>query len=173
MMKAKMQMILVLLGVSSLAALTGCTGYGSDLDQWIEETKNKPARQLDPIPPAPEFDRFTYQAHHLRDPFRAFVADPSSVSQGPRPDPDRPREPLEDYPLDSLRMVGTIGEGASRQGLVMDPSGITHRVLVGRYLGSHDGRVVGVSADRIEIVELTPNGQGGWEEAPTGLSLSH
>lgn len=171
-MKTKMRTFIMFLGASSLLLLAGCMGYGSDLDEWIEETKDKPVRQLDPIPPSPEFNRFTYQAHDLRDPFRAFVVDPASATLGPRPDPDRPREPLEDYPLDSLRMVGTIGEGAGRQGLVMDPSGITHRVLVGRYLGTNDGRVVGVSGGRIEIVELTPNGQGGWEEAPTGLTLS-
>lgn len=171
-MKTKMRNFIMLLGVSSLLALAGCTRYGSDLDEWIQETKDKPARYQDPIPPTSEFDRFTYQAHDLRDPFRAFMADTTNATIGPRPDPDRPREPLEDYPLDSLRMVGTLGEGAHRQGLVMDPSGITHRVSAGRYLGTHDGRVVGVSGSRIEIIELTPNGQGGWEETPTGLSLN-
>lgn len=166
-----MRKVRVLTGAVALLALAGCSGPNSDLSQWIEEVKAKPGRELPAMPPAPEYDRFAYQAHDLRDPFRAFVPDPNAQQAGPRPDPDRPREPLEDYPLDSLRMVGHIGEGGARQALVMDPSGITHRISLGRYLGVNDGRVVGISPDRIDVVELISNGQGGWEEAPTALTL--
>lgn len=156
----------------AMMGLAGCSSQNSDLSQWIEEVKQKPGRELPAMPPAPEYDRFAYQAHDLRDPFRAFVPDPNALQQGPRPDPQRPREPLEEYPLDSLRMVGHIGEGVNRQALVMDPTGITHRISPGRYLGTSDGRVVGVSPTRIDIVELTANGQGGWEEVSSAISLA-
>lgn len=160
------------IGLVAVTLLAGCSGQSSDLDQWIASVKEKPGKDLPPLPAAPEYDRFTYQAHGLRDPFSAFVVDPNANPSALRPDSQRIREPLEEFPLDGLRMVGSIGSGPGRHALVMDPSGITHRIGVGRYLGMSDGRVIRVSPDKIDIVELVSNGRGGWEEASTALVLS-
>ena len=152
--------------------LTACGSNSfSDLDTWIDQVKQKPARSLEPLPPAPEYDRFTYQAHNLPDPFASYTPPVSVTTQGPRPNADRPREPLEEFTLDSLVMVGTMGDGLARVALVMDPTGLVHRITVGRYMGKHDGRVVGVAEDRVNLVELTPNGRGGWEETTAALVL--
>lgn len=158
--------LLACLGLSACSS-----GSFSDLDAWIAQVKKKPARAMEPLPPAPEYDRFTYQAHHLVDPFASYAPPVSTDTQGPRPNANRPREPLEEYALDSLVMVGTMGDGLARVALVMDPSGLVHRIGVGRYLGQHDGRVVGVAEDRISLIELTPNGRGGWEETPASLVI--
>src|SRR5690606_4524088 len=88
-----------------------------------------------------------------------------------RPDPDRPKEPLESFPLDSLDMVGTLGGPESIIALVMDPGRVIHRILPGQYMGQNDGRVTGVFEDRIELTELVPDGAGGWMERQAQVAL--
>ena len=75
------------------------------------------------------------------------------------------------YPLDSLDMVGTIGKGAGLVALVMGPDKVTYRVRPGNYLGQSDGRVTSVREDGLELVELVPDGAGGWLERPASIAL--
>lgn len=162
------------LGALGLAlVLVGCSGQNSDLKRWTEQVKEKPGGELDPIPSSPEYDRFVYQAHELRDPFTAFKrTEQPGATQGPRPDPDRPREPLEEFALDSLKMVGSIGSGSRISALVMDPNKVTHRLGPGQRLGQRDGRIIAIDPSRLVLIELAPNGSGGWEEVQTVVNLS-
>jgi len=75
------------------------------------------------------------------------------------------------FSLDSLKMVGSLGGGKNLVALVMAPDKVTYRVTPGAYLGQSDGRVTGVYEDRIELVELVPDGAGGWLERPAKLAL--
>ena len=84
---------------------------------------------------------------------------------------NRRKQVLENFPLDSLDMIGTLGKGGSQIGLVMVPEKVTYRVRPGDYMGQSDGRVTGVFEDRIELVELVPDGAGGWLERPATVSL--
>ena len=68
-------------------------------------------------------------------------------------------------------MVGTLGRGAATVALVMAPDKVTYRVRPGAYMGQSDGRVTGVFEDRIELVELVPDGAGGWLERPATVAL--
>lgn len=160
-------------GVGMALLLVGCSGQNSDLKRWTQEVAAKPGGELEPIPASPEYDRFVYQAHDLRDPFTAIKrTEKPGVTQGPRPDPDRPREPLEEFALDSLKMVGSIGTNPRLVGLVMDPNKVTHRVGHGQRLGQRDGRVISIEPHRMVLMELVPNGEGGWEETQTVVNLS-
>ena len=152
---------------------SGCSGRNSDIDSWVEQVKSKPAGAIDPIPPSPDYDEFSYEAHSLRDPFTAFrrAADPSQF-QGPKPDPNRPREPLEEFAMDGLKMVGTLRGGAQMQALIMDPNGVTHRLGTGQRMGQNDGRIISVEPSRVVLVELVSNGMGGWEETQAIINLS-
>jgi type IV pilus assembly protein PilP len=89
---------------------------------------------------------------------------------GPRPDANRRKEVLEAFPLDGLNMVGTIGSG-DLIGLVLAPDRVTYRVRPGNYLGQNDGRVTAIFEDRIEMVELVPDGAGGWLERQAKIAL--
>jgi type IV pilus assembly protein PilP len=158
-------------------ALAGCTrgidsspGDAPNLEKWVADVKARPAPPLDPLPVMQQFETFEYAAQSLRDPFSNAFTDQSGGS-GPRPDPNRPRQALEQFPLDSLDMVGTIGRGPGIIGLVMAPDKVTYRVRPGVYMGQNDGRVTGVYEDRIELVELVPDGAGGWLERPASVAL--
>ena len=166
---------LLVIGVAGLAAcgrgVTSGPGDASNLQKWVAEVKNHPAPPLDPLPVMQQFETFEYAAQGLRDPFSNAFSDQSGGS-GPRPDPNRPKQTLEQFPLDSLNMVGTIGGGPGLVALVMAPDKVTYRVRPGVYLGQNDGRVTAVHADRIELVELVPDGAGGWLERPASVALA-
>jgi type IV pilus assembly protein PilP len=161
----------------ALIALAGCSrgitstpGTAPNLEKWIADVKARPAPALDPLPVMQQFETFEYAAQNLRDPFSNAFTDQSGGS-GPRPDPNRPRQALEQFPLDSLDMVGTIGIGPGVVGLIMAPDKVTYRVRPGMYMGQNDGRITAVREDRIELVELVPDGAGGWLERPASVAL--
>jgi len=150
--------------------VTSTPGDAPNLQRWVAEVKKRPAPALEPLPVMQQFETFEYAAQSLRDPFSNAFTDLSGAS-GPRPDPNRRKQPLENFPLDSLDMVGTIGTGNSLVALVLAPDKVTYRVRPGMYLGQSDGRVTNVSSDRIELVELVPDGAGGWLERPAAIAL--
>lgn len=166
-----------LLGLAVLAT-AGCgrdvsstPGDAPNLEEWVANVRARPAPPLEPLPVMQQFESFEYAATGLRDPFSDAFADSSGA--GPRPDSDRRKHELEEFPLDSLTMVGTIGRGSGIIGLVMAPNKVTHRVRSGDYMGQADGRITSVSEDRIELVELVPDGAGGWLERPAAVALDN
>ena len=126
---------------------------------------------LEPLPVMKQFETFEYSAEGLRDPFAEPTPDRDSGGAGLRPDPERRKEALEAYPLDGLNMVGTIGTAGNLIGLVLAPDRVTYRVRPGNYMGQNDGRITAVHEDRIEMVELVPDGAGGWIERQAKIAL--
>lgn len=166
-----------LLALTLLVGLAGCTrgvtstpGDAPNLETFVAEVKARPAPPLDPLPVMQQFETYEYSAQTLRDPFSTAFTDQSNGG-GPRPDSARRKQTLEQFPLDSLDMVGTLGRGGNLVGLVMAPDKVTYRVRPGAYMGQADGRVTAVYEDRIELVELVPDGAGGWLERPATLAL--
>lgn len=162
--------------VAALAA-TGCArsitsspDEPSNLESWVAEVNNRPPPPLDPLPVMQQFETFEYSAQSLRDPFSRAFRDQSNGS-GPRPDSNRPKQKLEEFPLDSMKMAGTLGTGRGMLALVTAPDKVTYRVRPGVYMGQNDGRVTGISASRIDLVELVSDGAGGWLERPASIVL--
>ena len=150
--------------------VTSTPGDAPNLESWVAEVRARPAPPLDPLPVMQQFETFEYAAQGLRDPFSNAFSDRDNAS-GPRPDSDRRKQTLEQFPLDSLDMVGSLGRGQGMVALVMAPDKVTYRVAPGAYMGQSDGRVTGVFEDRIELVELVPDGAGGWLERPASVAL--
>ena len=162
--------------LTAIVMLSGCArgvtstpGDAPNLQKWVEDVRARPAPPLDPLPVMQQFETFEYAAQTLRDPFSNAWS--NTDGGGLRPDPNRRKETLEQYPLDSLDMVGTIGKGAGLVALVMGPDKVTYRVRPGNYLGQSDGRVTSVREDGVELVELVPDGAGGWLERPASIAL--
>lgn len=159
-----------LAAVAVLLVLSGCTRGKSDLEAWVVEVSNRPPPPLEPLPVMQQFETFEYTAQNLRDPFSSPI-DNTTTTSGPRPDPNRRKEVLEAFPLDSLDMVGTLTSGQTLWGLVMAPDRVVHRVESGNYLGQNEGRILSVNEDRIELLELVPDGAGGWIERSASIAL--
>lgn len=160
---------MVLLAAGCARGITSSPGDAPNLEKWVIDVQARPAPALEPLPVMQQFETFEYAAQSLRDPFSDAWS--NADSGGLRPDPNRRKETLEQYPLDSLDMAGTIGKGAGLVALVMAPDKVTYRVRPGAYMGQSDGRITSVHEDRIELVELVPDGAGGWLERPASIAL--
>ena len=157
-----------------LAALVagGCSGGQSDLQTWIEATKKKPGGRIQPLPEVKPYETYVYAAANLRSPFQP--QGPSSANgQNLRPSSRRNREFLEAFSLDTLRMVGTFKVGGNFYGLVQSKDGLVHKVQPGNYLGQNDGKVTEITGGRISLVEIIPDGLGGYIERPASLALAN
>ncbi len=162
--------------ILAVLLLTGCVQKDMrDLEEYVAEVKARPPTPIDPIPQITQAETFLYIGDNRRDPFvpteeiEDVLAGPTE--EGPRPDPHRRKEELEAFPLDSLKMVGTMDRDGQKWGLVQTPDGTIHRVKAGNYLGQNDGRIVSIEDERINIVELIPNGRGGYLERRASLAL--
>ncbi len=160
-----------LLMLGAALVLGGCTRGMSDLRSWVAQEKARKGAPIQPLPVIKTFETFKYTDQDMRDPFSASTAELQSNTSGPRPDANRPKQPLEMFALDSLKMVGTVGTGASMEVLIKDPGGVIHRVHAGEYMGQNYGHVTAISDDHLDLIELVSNGNGGWMERPASIAL--
>ena len=129
------------------------------------------------------YEAYAYQsaAMDARDPFKLFyqkheekmLDDTDSGLTKEMEDEIRHRnkEELEQFELDSLRMVGLMESGDNQWGIIKDPDGVVHRIKVGNYMGRNTGKVLNVFEDRIEVREIVRNSQGRWEERQAAIAL--
>lgn len=148
--------------------LAGCGGRDADLDRFIEQTKKEPGGRVEPLPEVKPYEAFNYTDQDKRSPF----VPGGSASTSLRPDSHRNRDYLEQFSLDTLKMVGTLNLGGTQYGLVQTKDGRVHRVVVGEHLGTNDGKIVTISPSKIALVEIIPDGLGGYIERPAALALS-
>jgi type IV pilus assembly protein PilP len=150
--------------------LAGCSGRDGDLDRFIDATKKEPGGRVEPLPEVKPYEAFTYTDQDLRSPF--VPGGSGGASAGLRPDSKRNREFLEQFSLDTLKMVGTLNLGGSHYGLVSTKDGRVHRVVVGEHIGTNDGKITDITPSKIALVEIIPDGLGGYIERPAALGLN-
>jgi len=150
---------------------SGCSGGQSDLQRWITDTKKKPGGRIQALPEVKPYETFVYNANTMRSPFQP-QGPGTAGTAGLRPSSRRNREFLEGFSLDTLKMVGTFKVGSNFYGLVQSKDGLVHKVQPGNYLGQNDGKVTDISASKISVVEIIPDGLGGYIERPASLALN-
>jgi type IV pilus assembly protein PilP len=151
-----------------------------DLDEVREFVKNAHADKKPKVEPLPEIktqDSFAYNALNLPDPFASFNLKPNAGARGSAgagvagPDPNRRREALEEYPLDSLKMVGTLSRGKQAWAIIQAPDGTVHRAKTGDHVGQFSGLVTKVTEEKIDLIELIQGPLGDWIEREASLTL--
>ncbi|HEY0942411.1 MAG TPA: pilus assembly protein PilP [Steroidobacter sp.] len=162
------------LATSALALvwLSGCSTDMDKLEAQVAEIKARPGERIEPLPQIKAYQSFAYNAANLRSPFVPGAPARNEVASSVRPDSKRTREFLEQFPLDTMQMVGTLQLQGRNYGLVQGKDGLVHRVLPGNFMGQNDGRVVSVTPTRISIIEIVPDGLGGYIERPAALALT-
>ena len=159
-------------------ALAACSGGDmADLKSYVEKTLNEQKAEVEPLPEFKPYQTFLYQAGDLRSPFQPDETGQTEVAVASagsniHPDANRPREPLEAYPLDTLRMVGTLAQLGDSWALVQAPDGTIHRVQPGNHLGQNHGKIERITEIEVELTEIVPDGLGGWMERQASLALS-
>lgn len=161
-----------------LPLLGGCFGGDdSDLTDFINETKRRPKGEIAPIPSFRPYEAFSYDAQRLRDPFERPVSELQNIivsGQGTvKPDPNRPREILEEFNFAELSMQGSYRDKYSTLwALIKDGRGDVQPVKEGNYMGKNHGKIVTVSPTQINVIEIVPDGNDGWLQRPRSLKLS-
>lgn len=168
---------LLLLGAAA-TLLAGCGQNMSDLEDYAREVKSRTSKNIEPIPQIKPYEPFTYEAKDRRDPFTPLLqsreeaqAAGAGGAGSVRPDVDRPKEPLEEFPLDSLRMVGTITMQKRAYALIKAPDSVVHRVTVGDHMGQNYGKITGITETEVTVMEIIQDGFGGWVQRPATVAL--
>ena len=153
----------------AVLGLAGCSSADSDLQQFVQQTEQQHGGHVEPLPEVKPYETFVYDDGNLRSPF---VPSQASGFNSVRPNSKRPREFLEQFSLDTLKMVGTLRIGGTMYGLVQTKDGIVHRVTAGNYMGQNDGYITGISPSKIDLTEIVPDGLGGYMKRPAAVGLS-
>ena len=157
--------------VLALAGLGACANDLDELKQKVTEIKARPGDRIEPLPEIKPYEAFKYDASGERTPFIPSASAKSNLATSARPDIKRPREFLEQFPLDTLQMVGTLQLQGKTFALLQGKDGLVHRVQVGSYVGQAEGRVTSITNNKVSVLELVPDGLGGYIERPAALSL--
>ncbi len=174
-MKAKPFVVVLIAGV--LTTLGGCSQGNdfADIQAFMDEVDSRPKGTIDPLPPFEQVPPYAYQASNQRSPFeppvglKRVVRDNGGVQV--TPDFNRAKQFLEQFTITQLSMVGTLAQGQRHFGLVKDGDGGVHRVQAGDYMGSDHGQIQSVDDVAIELIEIVPDGAGGWVERARTVSL--
>lgn len=157
--------------LSLCVLLAGCGNDGfDDLREFMATTGKDGASKIEPLPAIKTVETFEYRQEALQDPFMARSLRPTGKDL---PEADRPKEPLEEFPLDALRMVGTLRKpGQPLRAVIKDPKGTLHTIKVGGRIGLNYGKVTAISEDGLEIKELMQDAQGEWSTSKAQMSMT-
>lgn len=166
-----MRLIHIALGSLLLA---GCGGEEyQDLRDFV---KNSGADMRGKIEPPPEVKPYEYFAYNnetnLPDPFKPRKPEKRSGGGGiNQPDLDRPKEALEEFPLENLKMVGYLFRNKVGYAVIRATDGKLHRVKAGNYIGLNFGLIKEVTDTEITIKEMVQDSAGDWTERVSSLQL--
>jgi len=161
-----------------LLSVLGASNSMDDLKAYVAKIRARKGGKVEELPPIEPYVSYAYQSENAVDPFEPFFKEEPAPPPGPKPadngihpDPNRNKEELEAFPLDSLRMVGTLRNAKELWAIVRSPDGTIRRVRPGNYMGKNFGKITGIFEDHIELTEIVPDGQGGWVEREAQLAL--
>lgn len=154
------------------AVLAGCGGdKGDDLDQYMRDATKDVKPKIKPLPEVKPYLALQYNADGvLVDPFRARKAvNKSGVLQ---PNLNRPKEPMEAYPLESLKYVGMLSKNKLTYALLKTPDSAVQQVRLGNYVGQNFGRVTQITDAEVVLKEIVQDDlSGDWIERNSNLAL--
>jgi len=161
-----------LLVLAALLVLGGCSSEIDELRQFVRDSDKGVPRRIDPLPAVKPFEPFTYEGFDLPDPFKPRKLTPpkEGAGGGIAPDLNRRKEPLEAFPLEQLKMVGTLTQGPDTYALVRADKTL-YRVKKGNYMGQNFGLITDVTDGEIKLKEIVQDSAGDWAERQSVLPL--
>jgi type IV pilus assembly protein PilP len=157
--------------VSPLLLLAACGEGYSDLRQFVKDSDKSVVRKIDPLPQVRPFAPFAYEGFDLPDPFKPRkLAVKQNEGGGLAPDLNRRKEPLEAFPLEQLKMVGTLTQTGVTYALVRAEKTL-YRVKKGNYLGQNFGLITEITDTEVKLKEIVQDTAGDWTERQSVLPL--
>jgi type IV pilus assembly protein PilP len=168
---------IIVLAALSATLLAGCGDSDvREVRDWMEQVRRDTRPAVKPLPEPKDFIPYAYGTKEVVDPFSqnkllGELAKAAAVSNNPnQPDMQRPRELLESYPLDTMRMVGTMAKGGVSYALLQIDRSL-FQVRLGQRVGQNFGVVTRVSEDAVNIREVVQDAAGEWVERMAKLEL--
>lgn len=151
--------------------LAGCGGGGmDDLRTFVAETGRDMQGKIDPLPEVKVYEPYSYNAFDLPDPFK-----PRKLSTGGgggmQPDLTRPKEPLEGFSLETLKMVGVLSKKGVSHAVIKTPDNAIYHVRKGNYVGQNFGLVTQIGESDMTLREIVQDSAGDWSERTSTLML--
>lgn len=151
--------------------LGACSSELDELKAFVKESEKGLPRKIDPLPAVKPFEPFAYEGFDLPDPFKPRKLASKEGGSGPlAPDLNRRKEPLEAFPLEQLKMVGTLSQGPDTFAIVRAEKTL-YRVRKGNYMGQNFGLITGVTDGEIKLKEIVQDSAGDWAERQSVLPL--
>lgn len=168
----------LLLGAAALLALAlaGCGQPNEDLRTWMTEQRASMHPHVTPIEPPHPYLPASYAHEGVADPFAAAKLEVGAKQEISRLSPEvlaqmnRPKQPLEQFSLDQIQMVGSVTAGGQRYAL-LKAGKLLYRVHVGEYAGQNFGRIVSIDEHEVDLLELVQDATGDWVQHKASLQL--
>ncbi len=144
-----------------------------DLRAWMAEVRQRHHAQPVSVPPSAPIAEFRYQSASRTDPFdlaKLAAADEPRSGDTLQPDLRRTREPLESFPLDSLRLIGSLRRGHDAVALI-EADKLVYPLRVGAHLGQDFGKIIAIGEKTVDIEEMVPESGGRWAQRRAQLVL--
>lgn len=153
--------------------LAGCGGGEfQDLQDFVKNSGEDMRGKIDPPPDVKPYEPFAYNNDtNITDPFKPRKPTLSSGGGVNQPDLDRPKEALEEFPLEGLRMVGYLFQNKVGYAVVRAPDNKLHRVKAGNYVGLNFGLIEEVTDTGVTVKEMVQDSAGDWTERMSSLQL--
>jgi type IV pilus assembly protein PilP len=157
--------------------LAGCGDSDvQEVRQWMKQTDAQAHVAVQPLTEPKTFIPFAYVAGDAIDPFNPnkllaeLAREKASHGGGLKPDTERRKELLESYPLDTVKMVGTLQKGGITYALLQIDRSV-HQVKTGQHVGQNFGLITSVSESAVNIKEIVQDAAGDWVERMSKLEL--
>ena len=160
------------LSVLGSTLIAGCGGDpNQELRQWMDDQTKTMKGKVDTLPVVKPYVPFAYNAFDLPDPFKPRKIEPARGSSKLAPDLNRRKEPLESYPIESVKMVGTLQQNKMMYALVRASDKTVYQVKAGNYMGQNFGIITNITEGEIRLRELVQDSSGDWAERQSRLLL--
>ena len=160
-----------------LLILAGCGDGGvPEVRSWMDQVRRETRVSIQKLSPPKKFTPFVYDGKNTVDPFNlakltvAFAKQQARSGTSLKPDLDRRREALESYPLDALKMVGTL-KNAGQSFALLQADKTIMQVKVGNHIGQNLGLITAITESAVELKEIVQDASGDWVERKAKLEL--
>lgn len=161
--------------ILSVMAIAGCQQKQKEnLTVFVANAAKMEPQEIEPLPNIKPIEPYAYTAQDLPDPFDIENLKPKQVvstRSGEGPDTNRRREPLENYPLDALKMVGTLFRENEQRVIIQTPEGAVQTAVVGNYVGQNYGQILSIDENEVKIKEQVLNSAGTWVERDASITV--
>ena len=152
-----------------VAGMAGCAGDDmDDLQKFVNETGRDMQGKIEPLPQVRPYEPFSYEAFDLPDPFKPRKL---AIGGGLQPDLLRPKEPLEAFSLETLKMVGALEKKGLIHAVIQTPDKAIYHVHKGNYAGQNFGMITQITGNSVTLREIVQDSGGDWSERTSTLTL--